>query len=349
LRLVRIEQKTMPSLPFSGPFLLAPMEGVTEPCFRDLVLERNAPEFLGGAFTEFARVSHAALGPATLRGHLGPNRHPQPVGLQLMGADVDCMAASAACAAEHTGVSLIDLNFGCPAKGALKGRAGAALLDEPRKVEAMVAAVVHAVPHLPVSAKIRAGGEDDALLGDLARAVEAGGAALLSVHCRTRREGYGASADWDRLRLAVAAVATPVCGNGGIACHADLWRMLEETGCRYAMAGRAALADPWIFQGREVCEREAAVFLVDYAHALEEGGGADLIRRAGRIKQLLRYWSAGGLVVDREGDRRDRRAWLGERDPARLLHRLETIAAGGRSRPYTPAPSDRGPSPAKAP
>ena len=76
------------ALPFTAPNLLAPMEGVTEPCFRDLVLARNPPTALGGAFTEFVRVVQVPLPRRALREHLGPRRWPAPVGLQLMGSDL---------------------------------------------------------------------------------------------------------------------------------------------------------------------------------------------------------------------------------------------------------------------
>lgn len=301
-------------LPFTAPALLAPMEGVTEPCFRDLVLERNPPDVLGGAFTEFARVVELALPRRTLARHLGPWRHAAPVGLQLMGAHVASVAESAR-RAEALGAPLVDLNFGCPAKGALRGCAGSAMLDEPQRVEELVAACVRAVSRVPVTAKIRAGGEDDARLEEVARAVENGGASLLTVHCRTRAEAYRDTADWERLRRAVRAVSIPVCGNGGVAVHADLARLLAETGCTYAMVGRAALGDPWIFAGRAVSKAEAARFLLAYAEALRAHHGASENMVAGRIKQLLRYWTAGGLVANRA-------EWLAL-EGGELLGRLE--------------------------
>jgi tRNA-dihydrouridine synthase C len=311
-----------PALPFTAPALLAPMEGVTEPCFRELVLAENPPEALGGTFTEFARVTHQPLARRAIRAHLSPApaRFPQPVGLQLMGADASALAESARRAVGE-GVALVDLNFGCPAKGALRGCAGSALLDDPPRLEALVAAVVRAVAGaVPVTAKIRAGGADDRLLEDLARAAEAGGAALLTVHCRTRAEGYRDTADWERVRRAVAAVAIPVCGNGGVARHGDLERLRRETGATYAMVGRAALGDPWIFSGKRVGPAQAARFLLAYAELLEVRAGMRLEGRAGRVKQLLQHWTAGELCAP------DRRAWLAERDPERLLGRLAELA-----------------------
>lgn len=266
---------------------------------------------LGGAFTEFVRVSDQALPEKFLRRHLGRANHQAPVGLQIMGAAVDAVAETAR-RAEQVGAPLVDLNFGCPAKGALRGCAGAGLLDHPAKVEELIAACVAAVESIPVTAKIRAGGEDDSRLEEIARAVEAGGAGLLTVHCRTRREGYRDTADWERLRRAVAAVSIPVCGNGGIDVHADLGRLRSETGCAFVMVGRAALADPWIFSGREVGRSEAAGFFVEYAERLQRAG-APSRKVAGRIKQLIRNWRAAGLFDA------GRETWLDARDPLRRM------------------------------
>lgn len=308
-------------LPFTSSALLAPMDRVTDPCFRDLVLERNPPGALGGAFTEFVRVNDAALSVRILRRHLGPRRHAAPVGLQIMGSNPEAVALTAH-RAQVAGARLVDLNFGCPAKGAVRTCAGSALLDDPPRVEALVRACVGAVDGIPVSAKIRAGGDDDSRLEEIARAVEAGGASLLTVHCRTRKEAYADTADWERLRRAVAAVSLPVCGNGGVESHADLRRLRDETGCAFVMVGRGAMADPWIFCGRDVDAAEAARFLADYAARMERDGAPD-DARAGRVKQLLRFWRAGGLVDDR------RKLLVSERDPARLLGWIEEMAGAG--------------------
>lgn len=312
-----------PPLPFTGPWLLAPMEGVTDPAFRAVVLARHDPAVLGGAFTEFVRVVDVPTPSAVLRRHLGPWRSAAPVGVQLMGNAPAPLAETARRAAE-LGVPIIDLNFGCPAPGALRGCAGSALLRDPSEVARRVRAVVDAVDGAtPVSAKIRAGYDDDRALEDLARAVEEGGASLLTVHCRTRAEAYEPhAADWSRVARAVRAVSIPVCGNGGVRDHADLDAIRDRTGCRYVMVGQAALADPWVFSGRAAGRAEAARFLVDYAAAMAAASDAPPGGQAKRVKQLLRVWTAGELC-----DEAQRRAWLRERDPEALLRALEAIAA----------------------
>ena len=305
------------TLPFTGPWLLAPMEGVTDPCFREVVLERHDPRDLGGASTEFVRVVDRPLRPSEVRFHLRGRSFPQPVGVQLMGRDLRALAGSCAAAVE-AGAPLVDLNFGCPAKGALRGCAGSAVLKEPPALERIVAACVDAVGgRVPVTAKIRAGWDDAEHVEELARAAEAGGAALLTVHCRTKQESYQPEVDWTRIRRAVQAVAIPVCGNGGIETHADLQRMRDETGCAFAMVGQAALYDPWVFSGAQVPRRVAARFLIDYGERLARHG-APLRGAVARIKQLLRGWRAGGLVADED----QRRSWLTERDPQAFHARL---------------------------
>jgi nifR3 family TIM-barrel protein len=308
------------ALPFTAPFLLAPMEGVTEPCFRDLVLARNPPEALGGAYTEFVRVSQTPTPRAVVSRQLGPSRFAQPVGVQLMGNDPELLARTAENAVA-AGAALVDLNFGCPSKRAVQGCAGSSLLRDPPAIEKLVRAVADAVP-VPVSAKIRAGYDDASGVEELARAVEAGGAALLTVHCRTRAEGYCDEVDWTRIARAVRAVSIPVCGNGGIASHSDLVCMRAETGAAFAMAGRGALADPWLFSGRAVTRAEAAHFLLDYADAMQARSQFPVRGAAARIKQLLRYWIAGDLVPDEA----TRTAWLRETSGESLIAGLQSIA-----------------------
>lgn len=314
----------MPRLPFTAPWLLAPMEGVTDPCYRAVLLARHQAEDLGGACTEFLRVVDHAYRPDQVRKHLGQDESPIPVGVQLMGSHESALAGTAESVLE-TGAAFLDLNFGCPTKGALKGCAGSALLREPKRLESIVRACVQVCgTDLPVTAKIRAGFDDAESVEELARAAEAGGASLLTVHCRTRSERYTPEVDWTRITRAVEAVDIPVCGNGGVQVHDDLERMRSVTGCAYVMVGHAALADPWIFSGQEVTAQAAAEFLHEYSLALESAGAGPR-KRAARLKQLLKVWSAGRLITDAA----DRKSWMAEREPERLLVAMEARAACG--------------------
>jgi tRNA-dihydrouridine synthase len=122
------------------------------------------------------------------------------------------------------------------------------------------------------------------------------------------------------LRRAVGAVSIPICGNGGVERHADLERLRAETGCAYAMVGRAALGDPWIFSGEEVTPRRAAGFLHDYAERMTSLRGASIRAAAGRVKQLLKHWTAGGLLELQSVN------WLRLADPKDLLDRVARAA-----------------------
>src|SRR5262249_42098471 len=142
-------------------------------------------------------------------------------------------------------------------------------------------------------------------------------------HCRTRAEGYQEVVDWSRISRAAAAVRIPVCGNGGITCHADLARMRRETGARLAMVGRAALGDPWIFSGAHVTRAAAASFLVEYFDRLT-GLGATPRGALGCVKQLVRYWTAGDLFGAGEERAEAIQRFLREPDPEVLLRFLRT-------------------------
>lgn len=312
-------------LPFSAPYLLAPMEGVTEPAFRRVVLEENTALELGGTFTEFARVSDRPLTKRVLLRHLNANERdgtaPRPVGLQLMGHVHEHVAQTANNALD-TGAPLIDLNFGCPAKGALRTCAGSGLLDDPPSIERMVRGVVEAVGGaLPVTAKIRAGGDDDSRLEEIANAAESGGAVLLSVHCRTRKEGYADTADWARLVRARKAVSIPVCGNGGIECHADLERLRVETGCAFSMVARGALRNPWIFSNAVRGRWDMLRFFTRYDECMSADGLAEY-KRFSRWKQLIKHWDSCGWPATPE----QRVEWIRSPDMATLAVRMRTWA-----------------------
>jgi len=286
---------------FAPALLLAPMEGITERCFRDLVIALGG---VGGACSEFIRVSSHAIPERTVRRHLGPAQA-VPVGVQLMAADATHIADSVR-AAESAGAAFIDLNFGCPAPVVFGKCAGSALLAMPDRLAAIIAAAVDATG-LPVTAKMRAGITDpDAIEAIVAAAVGAGAAAL-TVHARLRTQSYASPATWAWLTRAKAALAAsarpvPLIGNGGVDTVADIVRVRAETGCDAVMIGRAALADPWIFAqaagAAPPTSAHAADFALRYAAALTAEYGE---RTAlARLKQLVRYYRAGELFAGQE-------------------------------------------------
>jgi tRNA-dihydrouridine synthase len=274
------------------------MDGVTDPAFRALVLDLG---HAGGAVTEFVRISSGPISARTLRREMGPPRPAgPPVGLQIMTPGEEHVASTAA-NAERAGASWVDINFGCPVKRVFNKCAGSALLAHPEKVEAIVRAAVTGTG-LPVSAKVRAGIEDDARLEEILDAAARGGAAMIALHARLRVDSYATAARWERIARGAAFLgarhpAVALVGNGGIDVAADAPRMMRETGCRGVMVGRAAFADPWIFReiagGPPATAEEAAAFARAYLAAAP----------AGKAKQFVRFYRAGGIFAGREVER----------------------------------------------
>lgn len=167
-----------------------------------------------------------------------------PVRAQLLGSDPACLADNAARLAA-LGPDGIDLNFGCPAKVVNRHGGGAALLQEPELIFKIVSDVRRAVPaHMPVSAKMRLGFNDDSRAEDCARAMADGGATELVVHARTKADGYRPPAYWHRIGDIRQSVAIPVIANGEIWTVQDALRCRDVSGCHALMLGRGMVTDP---------------------------------------------------------------------------------------------------------
>lgn len=227
--------------------LLAPMEGVIDHHMREALTSVGGYD---GCVTEFLRITDQHL-PAKVFKRLSPEllsrgetRSGVPVILQLLGGDPDVMASNAQRAAQ-LGAPIIDINFGCPSIFVTRKMGGSVLLREPERVHAIVSAVRKAVDDtIPVTAKMRLGYEDDALALDNARAIEEGGAAELTVHARTKVEGYAPPARWEALAPLREALSIPIIANGDIRSLSDYRRCVEVSGCVDVMLGRGALNDP---------------------------------------------------------------------------------------------------------
>ncbi|WP_425258413.1 tRNA dihydrouridine synthase [Rubrivivax sp. RP6-9] len=227
--------------------LLAPMEGLLDHTLRDVLTRVGGVDL---CVSEFIRVTDQLLPnrvftrivPELRQG--GRTAAGTPVRAQLLGSDPACLADNAARLAA-LGPAGIDLNFGCPAPTVNRHRGGAVLLDEPDLVHAIVAAVRRAVPAaMPVSAKMRLGHRDEALMLDNAHAIASAGASELVVHGRTKLHGYRPPAYWDRIARIREAVAIPVVANGEVWTADDALRCLAESGCDALMLGRGIVADP---------------------------------------------------------------------------------------------------------
>jgi len=268
------------------------MQGVTDHVYREL-FTRRAPR-LGFTVTEFLRVTDHPLSrevllrscPELARG--GITRAGVPVSVQLLGSDPWALGASAL-AAVRAGARAIDLNFGCPARLVNLHDGGASLLRTPERLERAIAAVRAAVPaEIPVSAKIRLGWDSREGVADLARAVERGGAGLLTVHGRTRAELYGPPADHVAVGRAREAVAIPVIANGDLGPPGSFERCRAASGCDRFMVGRGAMACPSAVLGTRAADDARTVReLIEEYQELLVAAGATESRAIGRTKQWL--------------------------------------------------------------
>ena len=227
--------------------LLAPMEGLLDFTLRDILtrvggIDRCVSEFIRVSGTLLPDRAFLRIVPELNQG--GRTRAGVPVRAQLMGSDPVCLAENASKLAA-LGPAGIDLNFGCPAKVVNRHGGGAALLDEPALVAAIVSAVRRAVPAaMPVSAKMRLGNQCDTRAIECAQAIADSGADELVVHGRTRAHGYKPPAYWARINDIRAAVRIPVIANGEIWTVADAARCRSESGCHALMIGRGMVSDP---------------------------------------------------------------------------------------------------------
>ncbi len=227
--------------------LLAPMEGVVDPVIRELFTAIGGIDY---CVTEFVRVTSTLLPPKVFYKYC-PELHTQsrtkagtPVFVQLLGSDLVTMGENAQRACE-LGAYGIDINFGCPAKTVNRHDGGAALLKDPNRVFQVTQSVRRAVPkEIPVTTKVRLGFEDKGFTREIAQAAEAGGSHWLTVHARTKKEGYRPPAHWEYIRGMKESVKLPVIANGDIWTKEDHARCVEISGCSDTMLGRGLIATP---------------------------------------------------------------------------------------------------------
>jgi tRNA-dihydrouridine synthase B len=233
------------------PLLQSPMAGFTNSVFRQIVRQFGG---LGLPVTEM--VSARGFCEMETRGGQEPDRlwgvrdEPRPLAVQIWDNDPGTLAEVARRLVDDYRVSVIDLNFGCPARDiSQKAQSGSWLLRDPEKIGQIVSRVVEVCGQTPVTAKIRLGiNENQITASEVACAVEESGGAALTVHGRTARQMYRGSADWTAIaRVGESLKRIPLIGNGDIKTAEDVVRAFADYSVDGVMIGRAALRRPWIF------------------------------------------------------------------------------------------------------
>jgi len=222
---------------------LAPMENMSDFPFRMICKKLGADIVCSEFISSEALIREAKQ--AYRKMTINPNE--RPIGIQIYGNRVKAMVEAAQIAQEQ-GPDFIDINFGCPVKKvALKG-AGAGLL---RDISLMIKICEEVVRHtsLPVTAKTRLGWDNGSIvILDVAKKMESVGIEALTLHARTRAQGFKGEADWNWIKQVKQKVGIPIIGNGDVKNPEQVLQMFNSTGCDAVMIGRGALINPWIFK-----------------------------------------------------------------------------------------------------
>lgn len=229
--------------PNGCPYLqLAPMEGVGDRCFR------KAMASVGGfdeAVRDFLRVPCNAHIKSLAKEFDPEELAPIPLAAQIMGSDLELMAAMAE-ELFQKGAKRIDVNCGCPSNTVTGKGAGSSLLKDPALLHEVAKSVVKAVP-IPVTVKMRSGYEDLSLFQENLLAAQESGVRYITLHPRTKVDGYGPPARWDLIAEAKAILQIPLVGNGDILSVENALNMLKQTGCDGLMIGRGSIINPFLF------------------------------------------------------------------------------------------------------
>ncbi len=231
------------SIPPGG--VLAPMAGITDLPFRILCRRYGA----GLVVSEMVSAEGLIRNQRGSRVLLATDGEERPAAFQLFGSRPASVARAAEILCEN-GADIVDINMGCPVRKVVSKGAGSALMREPGRAREIMRLTV-AASSVPVTVKIRSGWDYDSINAvSFARMAEDEGIAGITVHARTSRQLFGGSVDVGIIRAVKDAVTIPVIGNGDVKRPEDIAAMMSMSGCDAVMIGRAALGNPWIFQGR---------------------------------------------------------------------------------------------------
>ncbi|MEE2818295.1 MAG: tRNA dihydrouridine synthase DusB [Pseudomonadota bacterium] len=232
---------TLGTTSLTPPIALAPMAGITDRPFRDLVRGFG----VGLMVSEMVASQEMVQAKPGVRERAELSADVENTAVQLAGRDAYWMA-EAARQVEDRGAKVIDINMGCPAKKVTNGYSGSALLKTPDHALSLIEAVVGAVS-VPVTLKTRLGWDDNSLnAADVARRAQNAGVQMVTIHGRTRCQFYKGSADWGAISEVKAALDVPLLANGDITDTATAREALKRSGADGVMIGRGAQGKPWL-------------------------------------------------------------------------------------------------------
>ncbi|MEE3343663.1 MAG: tRNA dihydrouridine synthase DusB [Bacilli bacterium] len=232
------------NLELDNNIVLAPMAGICNSAFRRICKEMG----VGLIYAEMVSDKALVYNSNKTYDMLYMTEYERPIAQQIFGSDKDSFVEAAKIVYEKMKPDIIDINMGCPVpKVAVKAQAGAALLKKPDKIYDIVKAVVDVVP-VPVTVKIRSGWDSNNINAvEVAKICEKAGASAITVHGRTRSQGYSGKVDYDIIRMVKENVSIPVIGNGDVVDIESAKKMFD-TGVDAIMIGRGVLGNPWLIR-----------------------------------------------------------------------------------------------------
>lgn len=278
--------------------MFAPMEGITDECYRNLILD-SYPEW-DSVSCDFLRVPNPSPYPKKhILKHYGNKIYADPI---KRSKNIYQILTSPGAYTEKTvedikalGFEWLDLNLGCPSKTVCKNQGGSFLLSEPEKLRKIIKTIRAHFDHT-FTCKIRVGYEDDSNFESILKMLEAEGVDAIKIHARTRVQLYKGVANWDYIEQAVKMVKIPIIGNGDIWNTKDIERFFDQTNCHSIMLARSALKTPWLAklykENLQESNYERAINIKNYFKSFYEATAdyqRDEVARIKRMKSVSRY------------------------------------------------------------
>ena len=276
------------------PFFLAPMAGITDSPFRSFMREMGC----GLITTELVSARGLKENHKKTRQLMEFEEHQRPIGIQIFGESVETLGEGARIA-QDTGADFVDLNLGCPVNKIVKKGAGSALLKD-LKTLAKVLQEMRSGTTLPLSLKVRTGWDQNNLnAGEVARIAYNEGFSWMTIHGRTRSQGYSGQADWNYIKAIKAEAPLPIVGNGDLKTAPQALEKLNFSKCNGVMIGRGCLKNPWIFleahalfnKAPETLNRDSSLLIQQLTNHLEKFYDENLFLL--QVKKFCAWFSAG--------------------------------------------------------